>query len=71
MTPLQFIRTFVSFFFVLFAVMVIGKVFNDYTNEEIGASLRTYVPYVSAAVGSLIFTVAMFFVAKRGEKKEA
>lgn len=71
MAPVQFVRTFVTFFFVLFAIMVIGKAFNDYTNEEIGASLRTHVPYTGALIGSLIFTVAMYFVAKRGEKKEA
>lgn len=72
MTLLQFMRGFITFFFTLFAIQTISKaLLNDYTNEQIGAWLHSHVPYTSALIGSLIFNVVMFFVAKRGEKADS
>lgn len=65
-------RMFITFFLILIATQVISKVlFGEYTNEQLGASLHTHVPYTGALIGSLIFTVGMYVVAKRGETKEA
>ncbi len=67
----KFIGGFITFFFTLFAIQTISKaLLNDYTNEQIGAWLHTHVPYTGALIGSLIFNVVMYFVARRGEKKE-
>lgn len=72
MKPLTFLRIFINFFLILIATQVISKVlFGDYTNEQLGESLRSHAPYTGALIGSLIFTIGMYFVAKRGQKKEA
>lgn len=71
MTARKLIGGFITMFFVFFGTQAISKaLFSEYTNEQIGVSLRTHVPYTGALIGSLIFTVGMYFVAKRGEKKE-